>query len=100
MAALHNDTNMLLYWLRKQKELFADDLAYVGEIFYAAIDVVSMMNQYNMLSCVIADDELFGILKEIYSGYDDAESIRLSLRALRHIDDESLDARKRSCERY
>ena len=95
MAALHNDTNMLLYWLRKQKELFADDLAYVGEIFYVAIDVVSMMNQYNMLSCVIADDELFGILKEIYSGYDDAESIRLSLRALRHIDDESLDARKK-----
>lgn len=60
-----HDTNMLFYWLRKQKELFADDLAYVGEIFYAAIDVVSMMNQYNMLSCVIADDELSGILKEI-----------------------------------
>ena len=31
-----------------------------------------MMNQYEMLSCVIADDELFGILREIYSQVKEA----------------------------
>ena len=95
MAAFHNDTAMLLYWLKKQEELFLDESEYVGEIFYAAINVVSMMNQYHMLSCVIADDKLFEILKEIYSQENDAESIRLSLSALRHIKDESLDVKKK-----
>ena len=95
MAAFHNDTAMLLYWLKKQEELFPDELEYVGEIFYAAINVVSMMNQYHMLSCVIADDKLFEILKEIYSLEDDAESIRLSLSALRHIKDKDLDVKKK-----
>ena len=37
----------------------------------------------------------FGILREIYSQEDDAESIRLSLSALRHISDESLEPRKK-----
>lgn len=95
MAALHNDTAMLVYWLGKQRELFAGEPEYVEEIFYGAIDVVSMMNQYNMLACVIADEELFGILKEIYSRVDDTKSIRLYLGALRHISDESLEPRKK-----
>ena len=95
VAAEHNDTIMLLYWLGKQRGLFADDPGYVGEVFYAAINMVSMMNQYNMLACVIADDELFGILKEIYAQVDDRESVRLYLSALRHIKDEGLDVRKK-----
>lgn len=95
MAAFHNDTTMLLYWLGKQRQLFADDPEYVEQIFYAAIDVVSMMNQYNMLSCVMADDDLFGILKKIYSQTDDAKAVYLSLSALRHISDRSLEPRKK-----
>lgn len=95
MAALHNDTTMLLYWLGKQQELFADEPEYVEEIFNAAIDVVSMVNQYNMLSCVIADEKLFGILKEIYAQVDNVKAIRLYLSALRHIDDVSLEPRKK-----
>lgn len=95
VAAEHNDTIMLLYWLGKQKELFADDPGYVGEVFYAAINMVSIMNQYNMLACVIADGELFGILKEIYAQVDNMESVRLYLSALRYIKDEALDVRKK-----
>lgn len=95
MAAFHNDTTMLIYWLGKQRELFADDPNYVEEIYYAAMNVVSMMNQYKMLSCVISNDELFGILKEIYSQADDMKSIRLYLSALRHISDASLESRKK-----
>lgn len=95
MAALHNDTTMLLYWLGKQRELFADDTEYVENIFYAAINVVSMANQYNMLACVIADDKLFGILKEIYSQVDNVEAIRLYLSALRRINDKCLEGRKK-----
>ena len=95
MAASHNDTTMLLYWLEKQRKLFADTPEYVEEIFYATINMVSMMNQYNMLSCVIADDELFGILREIYSQVDNTESIRLYLSALKHISDKNLEDRKK-----
>ena len=57
--------------------------------------MVSMMNQYNMLACVIADDELFGILKEIYAQVDNEESVRLYLSALRRIKDEGLEVRKK-----
>ena len=95
MAAFHNDAAMLLYWLGKQREIFADDPEYVEEIFYAAIDVASMMNQYDMLSCIIADEELFGILKEIYSKVDNVKAIRLYLAALRHISDKGLEGRKK-----
>lgn len=94
VAAEHNDTTMLLYWLGKQREIFADDPEYVGKIFYAAIDMASMMNQYNMLSCIMADDELFGILRGIYAQEDNEKSIRLYLSALRHIKDERLEGRK------
>ncbi|MDE6259950.1 MAG: hypothetical protein K2M42_03680 [Oscillospiraceae bacterium] len=95
MAAFHNDTTMLLYWLAKQRQFFADEPEYVERIFCAAIDVVSIMNQYNMLSCVIADNDLFGILKKIYSQTDDVKSIRLYLGALRHINDGILEPRKK-----
>ena len=64
-------------------------------VFYAAINMVSMMNQYKMLARVIADEELFGILKEIYSQVDNMTSVRLYLGALRHISDQSLEARKK-----
>lgn len=67
----------------------------MAEVFYAAINMVSMMNQYNMLARVIADEELFGILKEIYSQVDNMTSVRLYLGALRHISDQSLEARKK-----
>lgn len=95
MAAFHNDTAMLLYWLGKQRELFADEPEYVGKIFYGTMDVVSMMNQYDMLACVIADEELFDILKEIYSHVDNTKAVRLYLSAPRHISDENLEPRKK-----
>ncbi len=40
MAASHNDTVMLLYWLKKQRELFAEDEGYIRALYYAAIDMV------------------------------------------------------------
>ena len=95
VAAEHNDAPMLLYWLAKQKEVFADDGEYIQALYYAAIEMVSMMNQYDMLSCVMAYDELFPILKDIYSRVEHVSSIRLYLRAMGHIDDEGLDARKK-----
>lgn len=99
VAAEHNDATMLLYWLAKQKELFADEAEYVGELYYAAINMVSMMNQYDMLSCVMADDKLFSILENIYSKEDDVSSVRLYLRAPGHIGDKSLCARKKELQK-
>lgn len=54
-----------------------------------------MMNQHNMLAQVIAHEELFPILKDIYAKTDSTKSISLYLGALRKIEDESLEARKK-----
>ena len=57
------------------------------------------MNQYDMLSCVMADDKLFSILENIYSKEDDVSSVRLYLRAPGHIGDKSLYARKKELQK-
>ena len=95
VAAGRNNTTMLFYWLEKQKEIFAEDKAYVKELFHAAIRMVSIINQHNMPACVMADDALFGILQDIYANLDDVSSIRLCLRSLGNINDKNLDARKK-----
>lgn len=93
VAALRNNRVMLFYWLDKQKQIFADDEKYIGELLYETMHAVSICNQYNTLSCVIANDELFQILKDIYSKQDDVKSIQLYLSALRRIEDQDLEAR-------
>jgi len=95
VAAGENNKTMLFYWLEKQKELFADDANYIRELLYAAVNMVSMMNQSDTLALVIADEELFPILKNVYSKLDNSKSIQLRLRSLRQIEDESLEARKK-----
>ncbi len=95
VSAGNNDKTMLFYWLEKQKEIFADDTAYVRELLYTAIDMVSMVNQYDTLALVIADEELFPILKDVYSKLDNVKSIQLRLGALRRVNDTNLDARKK-----
>ena len=86
---------MLLYWLNKQKEIFADDPKYLKELFYGTVRMASIINQYDTLSCIIADEELFYILKDIYSKLDDVKSIQLYNSSLRQIDDKNLEARKK-----
>jgi hypothetical protein len=86
---------MLLYWLNKQKEIFADDPKYLKELFYETVRMASIINQYDTLSCIIADEELFYILKDIYSKLDDVKSIQLYNSSLRQIDDKNLEARKK-----
>ncbi len=95
MAALHNDTTMLLYWLAKERELFVDDPQYVRELFFAAINTASMMNQHDTMAAILADDQLFAILKEVYARIDDTKSVQLYLRMLRQISGEALEPRKK-----
>lgn len=90
-----NNIPMFFYWLEKEKELFAQDEAYLKDLLYAAVEMVSMMNQHNMLAQVIAREELFPILKDIYAKTDSTKSISLYLGALRKIENESLEARKK-----
>ncbi len=94
-AAERNDRTMLFYWLKKQRELFVYDQDYIQALSYAVTDMVSTMNQPRTLACVMEDEELFPILKEIYSKVDEASSIRLYLNALGRIDDSGLEARKK-----
>ncbi len=93
VAAGNNNKMMLLYWLDKQKKIFADDEKYVEELLHETIRMVSMVNQYDTLSRIIADEELFCVLKNIYSETDNINSIRLYLSALRRIDNKNLEAR-------
>lgn len=94
-SAGRNKPVMMRYWLQKQSRLFADEPEYLRQLFYAAIDMASMVNQYDMLAQVIADEQLFPILRDIYAQVDDPDSIKLYQSALRHIKDESLEPRKK-----
>ena len=94
-SASRNKPEMMRYWLQKQSQLFAGEPEYLQQLFYAAIRVASMFNQYNTLAVIIADDQLFPLLKEIYAGEDTADSIKLYQSALRRIKDEGLEPRKK-----
>ena len=94
-SASRNEPEMMRYWLQKQSQLFAGEPEYLQQLFYAAIRVASMLNQYNTLAVIIADDQLFPLLKEIYAGEDTADSIKLYQSALRRIKDEGLEPRKK-----
>ena len=94
-SASRNEPEMMRYWLQKQSQLFAGEPEYLQQLFYAAIRVASMFNQYNTLAVIIADDQLFPLLKEIYAGEDTADSIKLYQSALRRIKDEGLEPRKK-----
>lgn len=90
---------MMFYWLDKQKEIFADDEAYVKSLLYETVRTASIINQYPMLSRILADEELFPILKDVYSKLDDNKSIQLYLRSLRRIEDKTLEAGKRELQK-
>lgn len=90
-----NNIPMFFYWRDKEKELFAEDEAYVKDLLYGAVNMVAIANQHDMLARIIADEELFPILRDIYAGVDSTKSISLYLSALRKIQDESLEARKK-----
>ena len=94
-SASRNKPEMMRYWLQKQSQLFAGEPEYLQQLFYAAIRVASMLNQYGTLAVIMADDELFPLLKEIYSREDTVDSIKLYQSALRRIKDESLEPRKK-----
>lgn len=70
VATLNNQKTMLFYWLNKQKEIFANDPKYLKEFFYETIHTISIANQHNTLSGIITDEELFYILKDVYSKLD------------------------------
>lgn len=65
VAALNNQKTMLFYWLNKT------------------------------LSCIIADEKLFYILKDVYSKLDNLTSIQLCSGALRRIDGKNIEVRKK-----
>ena len=94
-SASRNEPEMMRYWLQKQSQLFAGEPEYLQQLFYAAIRVASMFNQYSTLAVIIADDQLFPLLKEIYAGEDTADSIKLYQSALRRIKDEGLEPRQK-----
>ena len=94
-SAGRNKPEMMRYWLQKQSQLFAGEPEYLQQLFYAAIHMASVINQYNMLALIIADDQLFPLLKEIYAREDTVDSIKLYQSALRRIKDEDLEPRKK-----
>lgn len=95
VAAGHNDKIMTSYWLGRQREIFKDDEKYVSELMRETVCWISMLNQYDMLAHIIADKQLYNILKEYYANEDDKKSIKLSLSALRQIKDETLEPQKK-----
>ena len=99
MAAGHNDTVMTFYWLDRQRELFQADEQYWNELVHETVEYISILNQYNMLARIIADEQLYNILKEQYAKEDDRRSGQLSLSGLRQIKDEALECKKKELRR-
>lgn len=97
IKAVHlNNCEMFLYWLKKDKEIFKDDKKYTDGLVKAAVEnAVCYMNQSNMLSCIMADDELYSIMKDLYMQADRTDSIKLYLGSLRQISDQALESRKK-----
>ncbi len=95
MAVRHNDKGMVLYWLNKQKMLFADEEEFLDALINETIYQVMIMNQCDMLACIMADDELYQVMKEIYSKEDNPASIKLKLASLRQIKEEALEEKKK-----
>lgn len=98
MAVSHNDKRMVLYWLNKQKTLFSQEKDFIDALIYETIYQVTVMNQYDMLACIMADDELYPVLKEVYRKEDDKSSIKLKLRSLKQITEKDLDVRKKELQ--
>ena len=99
MAVKHNDKKMMLYWLNKQKALFSQEKEFLDALINETIYQVTIMNQYDMLACIMADDELYHVLKEIYSKEDDMSSIKLKLSSLRKMAEEGLDEKKKELKK-
>lgn len=94
-AVSHNDVHMMLYWLNKEKELFKEDEHYIRELIQATIEMAVTMNQWTMTSRIMADDELYVILKDTYAQTGDVNSIKLYLRALKQVTEEHLTDKKK-----
>ena len=96
--ALHEQPEMMRYWLAKEKELFADDPGYVEELFSKTIDVAAANNSGDWLSFIISDDELYTYLKRDYSESDSwnlRQTIKLHKHGLKMVVSEELQDRKK-----
>lgn len=96
--ALHEQPEMMRYWLTKEKELFADDPGYVEELFSKTIDVAAANNSGDWLSFIISDDELYTYLKRDYSESDSwnlRQTIKLHKHGLKMVVSEELQDRKK-----
>ena len=96
--ALHEQPEMMRYWLTKEKELFADDPGYVEELFSKTIDVAAANNSGDWLSFIISDDELYTYLKSDYSESDSwnlRQTIKLHKHGLKMVVSEELQDRKK-----
>lgn len=95
MAVKHNQKSMVLYWLNKQKVLFAEEKEFIDALINETIYQVTIRNQCDMLACIMADDELYQVMKEIYSKVDNMTSVKLILGSLRQIKEEALEGKKK-----
>ena len=96
--ALHEQPEMMRYWLTKEKELFADYPGYVEELFSKTIDVAAANNSGDWLSFIISDDELYTYLKRDYSESDSwnlRQTIKLHKHGLKMVVSEELQDRKK-----
>ena len=96
--ALHEQPEMMRYWLTKEKEIFADDPSYVEELFSKTIDVAAANNSGDWLTVIIRDDELYTYLKRNYSESDSwnlRQTIKLHKHGLKMVVSEELQDRKK-----
>ena len=98
VTAQHQQPEMMCYWLKKEKELIADEPEYLEKLFFETVSAASCSSGSYMLTPLISDDDLYPYLKRIYAEgdtWDLSETIKLQKRGLKAIEAEELQERKK-----
>lgn len=98
VTALHEQPEMMCYWLKKEKELFADEPEYLEKLFFKTVSTASLSSNSHMLTPLISDDELYPYLKRVYAEgdtWDLKKTIKLQKYGLSKIEAAELQERKK-----
>jgi hypothetical protein len=85
---------MIRYWLAKEKELYAAEPDYLEELYRKMVQWAAIFNNSDVWSMFLSDDEVFPIVKNVFSTEQDPEEIKGYRRVLKKVESEDLQERK------
>lgn len=93
-AVDNSKPDMIRYWLAKEKELYAGEPDYLEELYRKMVQWAAIFNNSDVWSMFLSDDEVFPIVKNVFSTEQDPEEIKGYRRVLKKVESEDLQERK------